>query len=164
MVTITQADALRLDDVGPLWIALQEHHARTSAHLATISPFRPGEDSWRRRRKQYEEFLSADAPAALFLAEDAGAVVGYTLIRQVPAGPTLATAERVGHLESLSVLPASRGAGTGTRLLDAAWGSLRQWGVTEVTVNVMQGNLRAEQIYRKLGMLPYTTTFIGPVE
>jgi ribosomal protein S18 acetylase RimI-like enzyme len=81
----------------------------------------------------------------------------------VPAGPTLATGDTVGHLESLAVLPGYRSAGIGRQLLDAVWAVLREWGISEVTVNVMAGNVGAEEIYRRMGLVPFSTTLLGRV-
>ncbi|HEY1639889.1 MAG TPA: GNAT family N-acetyltransferase [Streptosporangiaceae bacterium] len=152
-----------MDEVAPLWMALQDHHASAAGHLTAVSPFRQAGESWAIRRRQYLEYLAGDLPAALFLAEQDGQVAGYALVRSVPAGPTLATGATVGHLESLAVLPACRSAGLGRALLDAVWAVLREWGTSEITVNVMAGNLPAEQIYRRMGLVPFTTWLVGRI-
>jgi ribosomal protein S18 acetylase RimI-like enzyme len=136
---ISRAGASRMDEVAPLWMALQDHHASAAGHLTAVSPFRQAGESWAIRRRQYLEYLAGDLPAALFLAE------------------------QDGHLESLAVLPACRSAGLGRALLDAVWAVLREWGTSEITVNVMAGNLPAEQIYRRMGLVPFTTWLVGRI-
>ena len=160
---VSRAGAARIDDVAPLWMALQDYHASGAGHLEAVRAFQPAGDSWAIRRRQYLEYLAGDLAAALFLAEQDGQVVGYALVRNVPAGPTLRTGSTVGHLESLAVLPAYRSAGLGRALLDAVWAVLREWGISEITVNVMAGNLRAEQIYRRMGLVPFTTSLVGRI-
>jgi GNAT superfamily N-acetyltransferase len=163
MGRISRADASRIDEVAPLWKELHAHHRMGAQQLEAVSPFRSAEDSWAIRREQYLEYLAGELPAALFLAERDGRVAGYSMVRCVRAGPTLQTADPVGHLESLAVLPAYRSAGLGRKLLDAVWAVLREWGTSEITVNVVAGNLRTEQIYRRMGMVPFTTSLVGRV-
>jgi ribosomal protein S18 acetylase RimI-like enzyme len=165
---VTRADAARIDEVASLWKELQAHHASGAEHLGAQGPgavrrFRSGEESWQIRRAQYLEYLAGALPAALFLAERAGVVVGYAMARAIAAGPTIETGETIGHLESLAVLPDYRSAGVGRQLLGAVWAVLREWGTTEVTVNVMAGNSRAEEIYRRMGLVPFSTTLVGRV-
>lgn len=163
MPSVSRVDAARIDDVGPLWQALHTHHAAGAVHLESVATFRSPQDSWAIRRGQYMEYLGGDRPAALFLAEVDGRVVGYAMVRGMPAGPTLETDDVIGHLESLAVLPEHRSQGLGRGLLDAVWEVQREWGITVTTVNVMAGNLRTEQVYRRMGLVPFTTTYVGVV-
>jgi ribosomal protein S18 acetylase RimI-like enzyme len=128
-----------------------------------VRRFRSSEVSWEIRREQYLEYFASALPAALLLAEQAGVIVGYAMARAIPAGPTLETGDTIGHLESLAVLPGYRSAGVGRQLLGAVWAVLREWGTSEVTVNVMAGNVRAEEIYRRMGLVPFSTTLVGRV-
>ena len=161
---ITRADATRIDDVGPLWKALHAHHQFGAVHLGTVTEFRSPDESWAVRRAEYLQFLAAPLPSALFLAEVDNHVVGYAMIRNIAAGPTLKTDDTIGHLESLAVLPDHRSAGLGRALLDAVWAVLREWGTTVITVNVMAGNIRNEQLYRGMGMVPFASLLVGRVE
>jgi hypothetical protein len=36
-------------------------------------------------------------------------------------------------------------------------------GISDVTVNVMAGNVGAEEIYRRMGLVPFSTTLLGQV-
>lgn len=43
------------------------------------------------------------------------------------------------------------------------WAVLREWRTSEITVSVMAGNLRAQQIYRRKGLVPFTTSLVGRI-
>jgi ribosomal protein S18 acetylase RimI-like enzyme len=163
MNEVVRLDAADIDELAPLWQALQAHHAERAPHLATIAPFRQARDSWEHRRAQYLGHLAGELPAALFISRAGGKIVGYAMVRCTPAGPTLQTGELVGHLDSLIVVAQQRSAGHGRHLLDTVWAVQDEWQTREITVNVMAGNARAEQLYRRRGMLPFSTSFIGRV-
>lgn len=69
MVQISRVDRSRLDAVAPLWKELHAHHADGAPQLTGVSPFRGADDSWQMRQAQYREYLAAELPAALFLAD-----------------------------------------------------------------------------------------------
>jgi ribosomal protein S18 acetylase RimI-like enzyme len=163
MSRISRLDAGCVDAVAPLWQELQAHHTRTATHLAAVRPFREPEESWQRRREQYLGHFAGDLPATLLLAESGYHTVGYAMVRGVPAGPTLRTGDVVGHLDSLVVAPEYRSTGVGGELLDAVQATLGRWGLREVSLNVMAGNTRAEQFYRRRGFVPFASSFIGAV-
>jgi GNAT superfamily N-acetyltransferase len=100
-IAITRAGAERIDDVEPLWHAMHRHHR--SVALARPDSF----------------FL---------LAERDGSLVGYAAVGVSGTEATLEVGERVGELESLSVLPVERGNGLGGRLMDAVFEELRRLG------------------------------------
>jgi ribosomal protein S18 acetylase RimI-like enzyme len=160
---VSRVGAAANGQVASLWKEPQAHHASGAHHLAAVRRLRSSEVSWQIRRAQYLEYFASELPAALFVAEQDGVIVGYAMARAILAGPTLETGDTVGHLESLAVLPGYRSAGIGRQLLDAVWAVLRDWGVSDVTVNVMAGNVGAEEIYRRMGLLPFSTTLLGRV-
>jgi ribosomal protein S18 acetylase RimI-like enzyme len=69
-------------------------------------------------------------------------------------GDTWVTGERVGEIESLSVLPAHRGAGLGTELLDRLEAELAEQGVTDLVLGVLPGNTAALRLYERRGWRP----------
>ena len=73
---IVRGDASRLDEVGPLFKAMHEHHR---AGGAQVLPFRSGEEAWERRRPHYESLL-ASGRGHLLLAEEDGRVIGYAMV------------------------------------------------------------------------------------
>jgi ribosomal protein S18 acetylase RimI-like enzyme len=105
-----------LDVVEPLWKALQGHYEKVGASLANVAHFRDLHDSWSKRRREYEQYLS-EPDTILLLADVGKSTVGYAMVRSRQTGPTLALPDTVPHIESLSVLPQYRGQGSGTALL-----------------------------------------------
>jgi len=161
-IVISRAGADRIDDVGPLWQALHQHHRSVAGHLTAVAPFRSDDDSWLRRRAFYERLLAR--PDSFFLlAEREGRLVGYAAVSIGGTEATLGVGDRVGSLESLSVVPEERGQGLGRRLMEAVFEELRQLGVEEITLAVMEGNDDAWRFYERLGLVPYVRLTIGRV-
>ena len=80
---------------------------------------------------------SSFRPEGCLLAEQGGQAVGFALATAPPpAGPQrlFATGQGTGRLAGLGVLPAARGRGVGSALLDAAVGYLRERGCGRVVV------------------------------
>jgi ribosomal protein S18 acetylase RimI-like enzyme len=161
-IEITRAGAERIDDVEPLWHAMHGHHRAVAGHLAAVAPFRSDHESWARRRAFYERLLAR--PGSFFLlAEHDGRLVGYAAVAVGGTEASLEVGERVGSLESLSVLPEERGQGLGGRLMDAVFEELRRLGVEEISLAVMEGNDDAGRFYERLGLVPYLRLTIGRV-
>ncbi|HEX6229624.1 MAG TPA: hypothetical protein VFZ41_09225 [Solirubrobacterales bacterium] len=70
-VEIVEARAERLDDVGSLWRAMHEYHAEVAGEAREVAPFRRAEDSWQRRRGEFERWMRA-GDAWLLIAERDG--------------------------------------------------------------------------------------------
>jgi ribosomal protein S18 acetylase RimI-like enzyme len=161
-IEITRAGAERIDEVEPLWHAMHRHHRSVAGHLTDVAPFRSDGESWVRRRAFYERLL-ARPDSFLLLAERDGRLVGYAAVAVGGTEATLEVGERVGSLESLSVLPEERGQGLGGRLMDAVFEELRRLGVEEISLAVMEGNDDAWRFYERLGLVPYLRLTIGRV-
>jgi ribosomal protein S18 acetylase RimI-like enzyme len=159
---ITRAGAERIGDLEPLWHAMHRHHSSVAGHLAEVAPFRSDDESWVRRRAFYERLL-ARPDAFLLLAERDGRLVGYAAVGVGGSEATLEVGERVGSLESLSVLPEERGRGLGGTLMDAVFDELRRLGVEEISLAVMEGNDDAWRFYERRGLVPYLRLTIGRV-
>lgn len=97
----------------------------------------------------------------MLVARRDGVAVGYALVH-LHEGPddTWPTGARIGEVESLAVVPAERGGGVGTLLLDAADARLAQLGVEDILLAVVVGNAGAEALYRRRGMVPAMTKMI----
>jgi ribosomal protein S18 acetylase RimI-like enzyme len=76
---------------------------------------------------------------------------------------TLATGDRMAELETLSVAEPERGRGVGSALMDAAYALIRELGISELMLYVMDGNERATRFYERLGLRPYLHVMLGPV-
>ena len=82
---------------------------------------------------------------AMFVLERSGAVAGFAACRPLPER------ENSALLDSLHVAPEAQGGGWGRKLIAQAARWARERGYRELTVYVVQGNHRAERLYRRLG-------------
>jgi ribosomal protein S18 acetylase RimI-like enzyme len=136
-----------LDLVEPLWSALREHHTAVAPELG--SP-RPREESWRRRRAQYEQWLS-ETGSFLLVAERGEELLGYAMVHLRIGSSTWPLGEQAGEVETLAVLGGERGRGIGTALLRAVREELRSSGVSEISLHVLPGNLASIRFYERHG-------------
>ncbi len=150
-VRVVEAGTDRIPELEPLWRALYEHHRSISEGVAGMRPF---EETWRRRRRQYQEWLSGDE-ATLLIAERAGRAVGYATITIGPGAATWDLGDEVAELETLAVLAEERGAGVGAALVQAA----RQWalrrGAGALSVGLAHTNEGARRFYEREGFSPF---------
>jgi ribosomal protein S18 acetylase RimI-like enzyme len=154
-VEITRGSADDIDSLEPLWIAV--HHAHQAA-MPELAPYVNDEETWREHRPLYVT-LFRQPDTFLFLARTDGELVGYALGCVVPAAEgwaadTWRVGERIGELESLSVLPDHRGEGIGTRLLDAVDEEFAALGVDDVVIGALPGNTGALRLYEGRGFKP----------
>lgn len=161
-VTIVRAGGERLGDLQPLWQSLHHHHAAVAPELVELGPVRSPQESWAARRALYEEWL-AEPDAFALVAESASGPVGYALVHMRGPEETWATGDLIAELETLTVLPAYRGKGIGTSLVEAVYSELRGLGVRHLGVGVIASNTDAVRFYKRLGLLPFLVTYIGNV-
>jgi GNAT superfamily N-acetyltransferase len=146
-LSIVRLEPSEIDRVEPLWNALREHHAAVAPNLG---PTREREDSWRRRRAQYENWLS-EPDSFVLVAERAKILAAYALVHIRTGSPTWPLSERTGELETLSILPSERNHGVGGALLSAVREHLRDLGVSELALHVVAGNDDAMRFYERHG-------------
>jgi ribosomal protein S18 acetylase RimI-like enzyme len=144
-----------LDLIGPLWVAVHHRHCESMPELA---PYVDDAETWRARRKLYEELLTKPDTLLLLALVD-GAPVGYGLTHVMPVADswiedTWRTGDRIGEIESLSVLPAYRGSGLGSELLDRLETHLRERGVDDFMLGALAGNADAIRLYQRRGYTP----------
>jgi ribosomal protein S18 acetylase RimI-like enzyme len=146
-----------VEAVEPLWMSLFDHHRDSgSAGLPVVDR----SVSWPRRRVLYESVL-AKPDAFLLLATRDGRPIGYVVAHvHEGADDTWPTGERIGEIESLALLPAERGGGLGSLLMDAAEERLADVGARDVLLHVMVGNDDARRFYERRGMSPVMTTML----
>lgn len=94
-------------------------------------------DKWTRYRERKEN--------GLFVLERDGAVAGLAACRPFPER------ENSALLDSLHVAPEAQGSGWGRKLIARAARWARESGFQELVIFVVQGNRRAEQLYRSMG-------------
>ena len=160
-VQITKAGAERVDELEPLWKALQEHHATVMPHLAGLAA-RDLDASWQLRRDKYHALLRQPG-AFVMIAEDDSRLLGYAMVRLSEGSIGYSTSPRVADIETLSVLSDVRGGGIGTALMDAISDDLLANGIHQIRLGVVAGNDAAIRFYERRGMKPFAVTLIGPV-
>jgi ribosomal protein S18 acetylase RimI-like enzyme len=157
----TRADIPRLK---PLWVAVHHVHA---ASMPELAPYVSDEETWAVRGALYIGLFERP-DTVLMLAHVDGELAGYGLAWVMPVEDswvpdTWATGPRIGEIESLSVLPAHRGAGIGSALMDALEAALREAGVEDFVVGALPGN-EAVRLYERRGYKPtwlYLSRFAG---
>lgn len=147
--------AADIDLVEPLWVAVHHRHIESMPELA---PYVDDTQTWRARRELYEELL-AKPDSLLLLATVDGELIGYGLTHVMPVAgswieDTWRTGDRVGEIESLSVLPAYRGTGLGSELLERLEAHLRDLGVEDMILGALAGNADAVRLYERRGYRP----------
>ena len=147
---VRRLQAEELDLVAPLWESLLAHHAALTRAL----PTRPPAESWRMRRAQYERWLAEPGSFAL-VAEEEGTPVGYAVVHLGGPDETWVTGDPTAELETLAVLPASRGEGVGSALMDAVDEELDRLGVDDLWVGVVADNEDAVRFYERRGLVAY---------
>jgi len=151
-VTIEVSGLGAIDALEPLWLTLFDHHRAVGP-----GPFIDRSDSWPARRRLYAQVL-AEPDAFVAVARRVEEPVGYALVA-VHEGPddTWPTGDRFAEVETLAVVPAERGQGIGTRLLDTVDDRLEQLGIATLFIAVMEGNDDAMRFYRRRGFRPSIT-------
>jgi ribosomal protein S18 acetylase RimI-like enzyme len=161
-VRIVSAGPGRLDELATLWKSLQEQHRSVDPGLPGIPPL-SADDSWPRRRAKYVEWLR-HPDAFVLIAEEDARPVGYALVSiHEPADDTHVTGERWAELQTLSIEPARRGAGLGTRMMERIYEELRALQIEELAIGVIATNERAMRFYERQGFRPWVVTTLGKV-
>lgn len=151
-IEITRHGPEVVDELRPLWLALVRHHAEVAPEMG---PVYTDDETWKRRRADYTEWLAEPDAFALVARGGGGEAVGYALVTVNPASPTWPDPPRFGLIESLSLLPEARGGGAGRALVDGVEAELRRIGVDEVRLNVMSSNAPAIAFYERVGFTSY---------
>lgn len=153
MARIRPADDRDLDGVMALYEEFHAFHvAGVPERLRAMVPLSAAE------REELREQLRAillDPQAALFVAEEAGALIGLAevYLRRDEEHP-LRVAYTYGHLQSLMVRAASRREGVGRRLVAAAEDWARARGASELRLDTWEFAAGPLPFYERLG---YTT-------
>ena len=144
-VLIRRAEARDLSTLGRLGASLvRDHHAFDPQRFLTP---RPGLEAG------YAHFLATQLEqpdVAVFVAERAGAVVGYVYAGIEPRS-WKELRDVAGFIHDVVVDPAARGASVGTRLIEAASAWLVARGAPRVMLWTAAKNREAQRLFERLG-------------
>ena len=138
----TRADLPHLGRLGALLVAA--HHEFDSRRFLAAT---------RRTQDGYTQFLATqlDAPdAAVLVAEDAGAVIGYAYLA-VESYDYMSLRGPAGVLHDIIVDPERRRHGVGRRLLEAAFEYVQSRGLSQLVLFTAEGNRAAQQFFAGVG-------------
>ena len=143
-----------LDLVEPLWVAVHHRHSETMPELA---PYVTDAETWRaqgavRGTAGQTGHPACDRPGrrrAGRIRLDPCAAGGGSWIED-----TWRTGDRIGEIESLSVLPEYRGSGLGSLLLEQLESHLHERGVNDLILGALAGNADAIRLYERRGYQP----------
>ena len=138
-----------------MWVAVHHRHIESMPELA---PYVSDSATWRARRTLYEELLTKPDTLLLLAVVD-DKPIGYGLTHVMPVADswiedTWTTGDRIGEIESLSVLPTYRGSGLGSELLDRLESHLHERGVDDLILGALAGNSDAIRLYERRGYQP----------
>jgi GNAT superfamily N-acetyltransferase len=149
-VEIVRGRVEDLHELRPLWLALRTHHHEVAPD---IGPVRGDEDSWRRRRAQYERWLTTDPRNFVLIARRGGRAIGYAFaLIADSSSPTWDGDKVILDVETLVVAPEARGAGVGARLLSLLREEVARRGYDRLTLTVVAGNRDARRFYEREGL------------
>jgi GNAT superfamily N-acetyltransferase len=139
---------------------MHEHHAEVAGNVREVVRFRHAEDSWQRRRNEFERWMRA-GDAWLLIAEREGVPVGFAFLRICDGDWSFDTSERMGELEALSVEPELRRWGIGSLLMEQVELRLTAAGVGFIGLADIAGNEDALRFYERWGMVPSHVRYLG---
>ena len=138
-VTIVQAN---LDD------ATHQHAVLEMVNAYARDPMGRGEDLPAAVRAELIGGLREHPTSLIFLAFHGARPVGIAVCF---VGFSTFAAKPLINVHDLAVVPDSRSAGVGRRLLEHVESVARQRGCCKITLEVLAGNLRAQRLYRHVG-------------
>ena len=163
--TIVELPMDGLGDLEPLWRGLYDHHIDVTPHLSDRA--RPFHEAWESRRETETGWLQSEPGSFVLAARQDDRYLGYAFVR-VRSGAGFAASWRfsdpLAELATLAVLPAYRGRGIGSELMDAVEARLWERGIADLAIGVVATNVDAIGFYERRGALPFQTQLIQRVE
>ena len=130
-------------------------HARAIVELLDSyarDPMGGGDGLGERTRRVLVDELCARPWIVTFLALDEDRPVGLLIALE---GFSTFAARPLLNIHDVAVHPDHRGRGVGTALMSAAEEFARERGCCKLTLEVLEGNARASELYARLGYRPY---------
>jgi ribosomal protein S18 acetylase RimI-like enzyme len=106
------------------------------------------------------QLLETDPSGRVLVASIDGRVCGFAVLHITPA---LHRSTGVGRVTALAVLPSSRGAGVGRRLMEASEQHFAALGLQRIEVTSGPLHERAYAFYRRLGYQDQGVRFAKPI-
>jgi ribosomal protein S18 acetylase RimI-like enzyme len=154
-----------LGELEPLWRAFYEHHIAVTPQLRDRA--RPFHEAWDSRLQTETGWLESEPDSFVLAARHEDRYLGYAFVR-VRSGAGFAASWRfsdpLAELATLAVLPAFRGRGIGSELMDAVEARLRELGVADLAIGVVATNADAIGFYERRAAVAFQTHFIQRVE
>lgn len=147
-----------IDEHRALYLDMRDHHARIAPHFGAI---RGDDEAWARRVARYRERLDDPrADAFVLVARDPdGTPVGYAFTHVTDGMPGWREPDRLGVIETLTVIDGRRGEGVGRALLERVFTEVAAVGVDTVALDVVASNADARRFYEREGLTPRTVTY-----
>ncbi|RCV56529.1 GNAT family N-acetyltransferase [Marinitenerispora sediminis] len=152
-----------IEDLAELWRSQHRRHTALAPHLEDVITSVGVDESWRRRRAQYLDWL-ADPDTIAVLAERGGVPVGYAMVtvRRAHQG-SWERGERVAVVQTLSVRPDAEDAQVGPALLEEVQHQLAAVGIRELELDAVATNADAIRFYEEQGFRPFVTTLVARI-
>ena len=156
--------AHEVEELADLWGALHQQHTRGSSHLADIISTTSMDESWRRRRAQYLEWL-ADPETLAILAENGDDPAGYAMVtlRANPQG-TWDRGERVAVVQTFAVDPEYADTRVGSKLLEEIRHQLAATGIRDIEFSALATASEDISFLEAEGFRPFVTTMVCRVD
>ena len=164
--TLRTGGAEDLDLVEPLWVAVHHRHQESMPELA---PYVSDAETWQARQEAVRGTARQARHPVFCSPSSTTRPIGYGLTHVFAMADTWIedtwrTGDRIGEIESLSVLPDYRGSGLGTQLLERLEDHLHERGVDDMILGALAGNADAIRLYERRGYRPtwlYLSKFAG---
>lgn len=153
-----------VEELADLWGALHQQHTVTAPHLEDLISAVSLDESWRRRRAQYIEWLR-DPETMAILAEHGGDLAGYAMvtIRTNPQG-SWDRGDRVAIVQTFAVDPEYTGSGVGSKLLEEIRRQLASAGIREIEFSALATASEDITFLEREGFRPFVTTMVCRVD
>lgn len=148
---VRRAQRTDQETVGELWMQLLDEQA------ALDDRFGVADDALERWKNDFPMWLDEET-SRLYVAEDAGEVLGFVTARRWGPPPIYADSSEV-YLEELFVHPEARRQGFGTQLVHAVVDWTDRLGAERVRLNVLTANNAARAFWAAQEAIPMTMTF-----
>src|SRR5262249_32744727 len=153
-----------LGNLEPLWRTFYDHHIDVTPHLGDRA--RPFHEAWELRRRMETGWLESEGGSFVLAARHENRYLGYAFVR-VRWGAGFAASWRfsdpLAELATLAVLPAYRGRGIGSGLMDAVEARVQELGIADLAIGVIATNADAMGFYERRGAVAFQTQLIQRV-